>query len=266
MERPMTHPELREMLGLYALGALETNAAAALEVHLQGCAACVEELADLEETTGELARVARPVTPSPDVTRRILEAPRSEPRRPVDRLPAAAARDVRRERRAGSMPLPHRRLVPVAAGVAVAAVLAVLVVSHVDLRRRLDRTSETLARGRELLDFMSSPHVVTVSLAATESMPAARALVSLDRRAGRVVFLAFNLPPPPAGQVYQLWAISEGVRPAAVFSPETPGPTLFQGQWLSEGAEIPHFGVTLEPSPGVPDPTGKMLLFGPARG
>ena len=166
----MTHADLREMLGLYALGSLDAHDTVALEAHLQGCTVCREELADLQESADELARVVRPEPPSPEVTRRILEAPRSEPRRPPIRLTAEPSIGIGRPRRSGTAPRPRWRLVRVAASVAVAAVLVMLVRSNINLSGRLDRASSTLARGRELLEFIASPNVVTTSLAAVESL------------------------------------------------------------------------------------------------
>jgi hypothetical protein len=163
-----------------------------VEAHLDACEACFAELVDLEDAVVELARAAPPRMPSRDVTGRILDVP---------------SRPVMRERRRRTWPL--RTLM----GGAVAAVLAVLVVSQVSLRRRLDRATGMLAQGRQLLDFMSSPDVVTIALAPTASAPDARALVSFDRRSRRVVVVSHDLPPPPAGEVYQLWLIADGVRP-----------------------------------------------------
>jgi anti-sigma-K factor RskA len=258
----MTHPELRDMLGLYALGALEGEDAAALEAHLRDCRTCLEELGDLQEAAAELARAARPISPSVEVTRRILDATRSEPqlaavRPPAERPPGR----VRAPLRLG-VPRPRRRLLPVAARIAVAAVIVVLVVSQIDLLRRLDRALSMLARGRELIEFIASPEVTTVPLVATEAMPGGRAFVAYGRRSGRVVLFAFNLPRPPADQVYQLWVIAEGVRPGLVFSPDARGATLLHDQWSPEQRQPPLFAITLEPSTGAREPTGEILLLG----
>jgi anti-sigma-K factor RskA len=258
----MNHSDVRDMLGVHALGALEAREAEAIEAHLDHCDACLAELVELEEAAAELVGAVPPLTPSPDVTRRILDAAPSEsPRRVVG--PAGA--DARGRWRP-SFPRGGRRrdvrTLRVAAGIAVAAVLVALVVSQVSLYQRLERASAMLAHGRELLEFMSSPDVVTVALAAAESMPDARALVSYDRRSGRVVVLASGLPAAPPGEVYQLWLIADGVRPGGVFSPDRRGGTVLHARWSPEPGDALLFAVTLEPSPGMPYPTGKNILLG----
>src|SRR5438552_9355146 len=125
----MTHPELRDLLALYALGALDSEASAELGLHLEGCATCREELAELEDASAALALAAEPVEPSAQVTRRILAT--SPPRlAPVRRLPVR-----------GRFRLRLRRL---AIGAAVAAAV-ILAVSEVTLLRRLDRAHRMLS-------------------------------------------------------------------------------------------------------------------------
>jgi anti-sigma-K factor RskA len=253
MERPMKHAELQELLGLYALRALEPPDVAALEAHLEACRSCRAELAGLEDAAAELAWAAGPVEPSAAATRRILDVPRFEP------VPAPRA-----ARRPAPAPRPRRwRLVSWAASVAVAVVVGILVVSQIKLLDRLDRALYMLSRGRDLLEFIASPEVTTVALTAGESVPRARAFASYHRRSGRVILFAFNLPPPPEGQLYQLWLISDGFRPAAAFAPDALGGTVLQAEWPPERRELPLlFAITLEPSAGAGEPTGDILLLG----
>jgi anti-sigma factor RsiW len=51
------HRELRELLGVYALGHGDADARAAVRAHLDGCAACRAELAELTPLAGRLADV-----------------------------------------------------------------------------------------------------------------------------------------------------------------------------------------------------------------
>ena len=81
-----------------------------------------------------------------------------------------------------------------------------------------------------------------------------------------MVFTASNLPPLPAGRVYQLWVASpDGQRMSAGLLTWTDkagnGYTLIKcpetlSRWQS-------FGVTEEPSGGSQTPTGSRLLGGP---
>jgi len=256
----MTHDEAHELFGLHALSALEATDAEALAGHLALCAACRDEAADFEHSAAELGRLVPSLVPSADATRRILRA--ADAGRPFSAAPSRADGALRAVR-VGPR---RRRPLPLVAGLGVAAVIAGLVVSQWMLRTRLDEALSTIARGRDLLRFIGSPDVRTVTLA-SEYFPDARAFVSYDRGSGRLVVVAFGVPPPPEGQVYQLWAISEGIRPAAVFAPDARGGALVRDRGAPERIDAPLFAITLEPAPGVPEPTGTMLFLGgpPAR-
>ncbi|MEJ7651094.1 MAG: zf-HC2 domain-containing protein [Nakamurella sp.] len=93
-----THRELRESLGWLAIGRVEDAERSRLEAHLDGCAACRAELADLVATTGRLALVDpdrlddQPAPPADLGDRVITAALRSgHPRRRTGWLVAAAA-------------------------------------------------------------------------------------------------------------------------------------------------------------------------------
>ncbi|WP_432496905.1 anti-sigma factor family protein [Kineococcus gypseus] len=111
------HRELREMLGLHALGLLPPQDRVRLEAHLDGCAACRAELAELAPLAGDLrlvdpARLPGPPAPPRELGERVLDAVRGES---VLRE-ARERREARRSRR-------RAVLVPLASAAA-AAVLA----------------------------------------------------------------------------------------------------------------------------------------------
>ena len=51
----MSHEEIEELLGAYALDAVEPNVAAIIEAHLEGCVRCAIEVAQHHEVAGLLA-------------------------------------------------------------------------------------------------------------------------------------------------------------------------------------------------------------------
>ena len=115
------HRELREMLGAFALGALDEAEAVALRAHLDGCAACRAELEDLAPLAADLRLVDPARTPGPAAPPRELG---------VRIAGAVAAESVLREhrdRRSARRGRLRGVLVPVAAA-AVAAVVTALVV------------------------------------------------------------------------------------------------------------------------------------------
>jgi len=60
MERGLTHRELQELLGAYALDAVDPDEAAAVEEHVASCPRCRAELAEHRETAAMLASVGAP--------------------------------------------------------------------------------------------------------------------------------------------------------------------------------------------------------------
>lgn len=94
------HRGLRELLGAYALGHLAAAERDAVRAHLDGCAACRAELAELEPLVGLLGAVdpehfETPPHPPAGLGLRIREAVASEARGGVVRLPARRARALR---------------------------------------------------------------------------------------------------------------------------------------------------------------------------
>ena len=91
------HRELRELLGSYALGHLEGAERDRLRAHLDGCADCRAELADLAPLAARLAAVDPDAldetpTPPPDLGARVLARIAEEQRRQVVPLRRAAVR------------------------------------------------------------------------------------------------------------------------------------------------------------------------------
>src|SRR5205814_116823 len=81
-----------------------------------------------------------------------------------------------------------------------------------------------------------------------------------NARAGGLL-VAADLPPPPAGKVYELWAIAGGKPlPAGLFTVDAEGKGSLAVAPLSGVATVEVFAVTLEPAEGVQSPTGAMYL------
>jgi anti-sigma-K factor RskA len=101
------------------------------------------------------------------------------------------------------------------------------------------------------LEMGSDTNMVVVKMLGVEKHPGNRATVYWDRRSKDVYLMANNLPAPPAGKQYQLWAIVDG-RPvdAGLLNWE-------QGNMLSPIKNIPNaqaFAITLEKEGGSPKP------------
>ena len=121
MSTPQEHRRLRELLGAYALGALAGQEAAGLRAHVDGCAPCRAELAEIAPLAEDLRGVdpdALSQLPAPpaDLGERI--------RQRVAQEDALVRARTRRDQRAGQARQRTRRLASVAAAVAVLAAVA----------------------------------------------------------------------------------------------------------------------------------------------
>jgi anti-sigma-K factor RskA len=87
------HPETRNLLGPYVMGALEPQEEREVEDHLEGCASCREEAQDLRLAHERLVDLAYTTeAPPPDLKDRVVAGiPRREARRRVPSWLAAVA-------------------------------------------------------------------------------------------------------------------------------------------------------------------------------
>jgi len=284
------------MLAAHALGALDGAEARELAAHLEGCAECRAELESWNETAAALAYMAPPVEPSAGLRSRILESIHAEGAKPVTR--SAVKRDNGKaanvavessQAESNVVPLvkPARRAWSTASMVgAIAASLALVALAVslfvlwnrynttqqevARLSARLNQTQEELAREREqrahereAIALITQPDARMATLAGTEIASNAHAKFVFDRKTGRAMLMADNLPAAPAGKAYQLWFIAEGKSPmpGQVFTPDASGHAEMRDEVPAEARNATIFAITLEPSEGVAAPTGPKYLL-----
>jgi anti-sigma-K factor RskA len=284
------------MLAAHALGALDGAEARELAAHLEGCAECLAELESWNETSAALAYTAPLVEPSAGLRSRILESIHAEgakpvPRSAVKRDNGKAANVAVESSQAESNVVPfvkpaRRRSLIVSEPIALAASLALvaLVVLLLVLWNRYNTTQQEMARlsarlnqtqgelarereqrahEREAIALITQPDARMATLAGTEIASNAHAKFVFDRNTGRAMLMADNLPPAPAGKAYQLWFIAEGKSPmpGQVFTPDASGHAEMRDEVPAEARNATIFAITLEPSDGVPAPTGPKYLL-----
>lgn len=265
------HDELRELARLAPLGALLPEEQRRVALHAAGgCEECSAALREGDEALEVLALAAPPLAPSPRAREALLG---SLGRAPVRRAPG---RQVPPRRRASG-----QRFAAVAAGLALAlsaGSLALVWREARDLRRALDdadaRASERIAAEAQSREALAArvgsfeqtletrvANSVSLALAGDASFGAANARVVMDAAGQQVLLLASRIPPLPAGRTYQLWVIVSGSpRSLGVFAPDPEGRVVYVG---SEPLELPtgvKAAVSIEPSGGVPQPTGPIVL------
>jgi len=234
------HGRWADAAGSYLLGALPEDEHEAYEAHLIACAECREEIDDLAPAAHALPASVAPVTPPPALKARIM----AEVEREASLLAAAGPEADRvsappaRRRRRWSLALP--RLAPIATA---AALLIIGAGAGIGALQLGDDGTRTV--------------VATVD---TARAPEAGAELERDGRSATLV--AYNLPAPPAGRVYQVWLKRSGQR-----APE-PTSVLFTPNGDGEAtASVPGdldavdaVMVTDEPAGGSTRPTRTPLL------
>lgn len=262
--------ELHELTGAYALDALPEDEQARFEEHLESCAACRREVAELQAAVagvGELLEQAPPAGLKERVLADIDQVPQEAPRAPAAHAePGAPPPTAPEAPSAGEGPSPGDELGARRAarrpwwaglqGVA-AAVVAVLVVGLGTVIVNLyDRIDELETASSQVTEVLSAPDADTITVEG-EAGSSARVVVSASR--GEAVFLADGMDQVSAEQTYELWLIDDaGAEPAGLFDVDEQGRAtqVLTGDLESAAA----IGVTVEPAGGSPQPTSDPVM------
>lgn len=259
-----SHDDLKAHAGAYVLGSLDPDERASFETHLADCRDCAAEVRALGGVVDALARSVPQRTPRPELRQRVLGAFGAQ--RQTQMTPRVSG--VRQW-------LPLAALVVLAVGIGVYA--ARLQVRVTVLEERLEQAllqasaAETAvadarrvnAELQSAMGVLAAPDLVRIDLAGQAPAPQATARALWSRARG-MVFTASNLPPLPAGQVYQVWVLPAAQAPisAGLLTPDPGG----AGQtYFNTPPDIPPptaVAVSIEPAGGVPAPTGAIYLVG----
>jgi anti-sigma-K factor RskA len=101
---------------------------------------------------------------------------------------------------------------------------------------------------------LSSPDYQAIALAGTDVSPESAARVFWNPGAEQLYLSPGNLPEPPTGKQYQLWAIVDGSPVSAGVFEVAPDAASLQAL-ASQIAQASAFAITLEPRGGSPSPT-----------
>ncbi len=248
MDRAMSHDEIAERLGAYALDAVDPDEAVVIEAHIAECPRCTAELAQHHEVAALLAnagsdasvelwdqiaaRLDPPGDPPPTAT--VLDAALA------DALPRRLSRRHRRARwtAAGAI------------GAIAAAVIALLALQVGHLNNRIDQFDQqpVSAAVQAALD---TPGARTVALTSTSPTRTTLADIVVMPSGSGYVFHT-RLHPLTSDETYQLWGIEKsrtislgllGNRPAEVAFTE------------GHGTPIVTYAVTAEVAGGAVAPT-----------
>jgi hypothetical protein len=222
MGRELNHSELRDLLGAFALDAVDDDERQAVERHLVECRPCRVEVSEHREVAGLMASGWAPAPEG--VWQRIASALEEAP--PAMRLPQVVSLDAERGRRRPSRGGPFRIAVAVGAAAAV-AVVALLGVKIIDTSERVNELAaapqgDSLARAAEAA--ARRPDARMVALRSADGRAAAEAVLLED---GTGYLVRNELPALPSGRTYQLWAVVGTSKISVGVLGSTPGPAAF---------------------------------------
>jgi len=224
--------QILELLPDYALGCLSPEETAMVEEHLPRCRQCRAQLASWQEVTGSLALGVAQRDPPADLESRLMARLREPGRR----------RDVPR-----AFQVRHPVL---------AAVASVLIV--------------VLAAGNVVFWVrQSSPHstvtssLITVFLTGTSDARDAYGTMVIDRDDNHGIMAVRGLTPLDPSRTYQLWLIRGGERRSGgVFAVNPDGYGSLQITVPADFNGFTSVGISVEPAPGSPAPTGPRVMKG----
>jgi anti-sigma factor RsiW len=264
----MTHDEIAELLGAYALDAVDDDERAAVEAHLEVCPRCRAEVEEHTEVAGLLAQGGGPAPegvwgriadsleePPPELrlapVARAAEAPPTADRAPGPGVAPGAGADVVRLDDRRRWP---RRLAAVAA-VAAAVLVAVLGLEVRDQADRIDELQVALDDpARAALDAaLVQPDTRRVELAVADGTATIEGAVTAD---GVGYLRADALPDLGEGRTYQLWGLG-GDAPVSL---GTIGADPAVVTFRAEGWE--QFAVSAEDAGGSVAPTSDPVAVG----
>jgi len=275
-----------EDLVLYSMQSLPAGETAAAARHLEECAECARQLA---EVSGDLALLSLSVDqqPLPEGARnRFMSRIAAELQTAAESQTAAApiaAQAIATPPKPEPARVIHevkpRRswfpiLIPWAAAFALLALAGYLGNQNQRLNQLLNgdkgqiaQLSAEAARAQEVFDTLTSPAAKQVTLTEGKGAPAPTGRTSYLAGKGALVFIGNNLKPIPEGKAYELWVIPADGKapiPAGVFRPDDHGSASVVLPNLPQGVPAKAFGVTIENAEGSPSPTSPIVLSGAA--
>jgi anti-sigma-K factor RskA len=236
---------VRDLLELYALGALEPEERVGVNEHLQtDCRRCAESL-------GRALALNAAVLAS---------------------VPEAAPPGALRKRVVGLTQPERTSWLWQAAGGLAAALAVVAVWLGIDSRRKTDLIAEGQRERAVLERQLGSAHAALSFLQHPETRPASgtrdpgqpSGTYFVNPRNG-VLLIASRLPQLRPGQTYEMWVIPKGQapRPAGLFRPDEGGGAVHLQPGPVDATAVQALAITVEPEGGSTAPTTTPMLVSP---
>lgn len=224
MRPELSHEELQELLGVYSLDAVPMDERVEVEAHLAGCPRCRAEVAEHLEIAALLAGGG---APAPDGVWDRIAAELEE---------GPAVPDISRARvRDHPESVGWVRALAAAAAVIVIGALGLKVIEQ---DRKLDRV-EAVVEGegiaRAAAGAVFNPEAIPLSLTSRDGGIEVDAVLLPD---GSGFLVRDSLRALPAGETYQLWALTDGDPISAGVLGRDPGVSAFSVAPATKGLAI----------------------------
>lgn len=220
----MTHEELRDEYGAFALGVAEEGVRIEIAEHLgRKCDECTAGVRQALSMVAVMSGAVATAEPPSRLRRRVMDMVRREPKRnwALGLIPWATA-----------------------------AILALTLVSAGLTGRGTRKDKEALSRLEQALSVLNDPEAKDVSFG--DPKAGGRVLVSPSRG---VVLIAAHLPKLERDRIFQMWVIpvQGNPIPAGTFLSEADDTAIYFRPGAVKGAAA--IAVTVEPAGGSPQPT-----------
>jgi anti-sigma factor RsiW len=249
MGRELSHRDLEELLGAYALDAVEGDEAVSLSAHLESCPRCRNEVIEHREVAAMLAfgGASAPEGLWDRIASSLEEAP---PELDMSRI-VRGAEGMGGMRGAGGVGAGWwRRSVRMRTAVTLASAAAVVIAGLGIEVQRLDHRYHSLSTAvsrqdvdRTVARAASDPNAREVALRSFDGSVAAKAFVNSD---GESVVDFRSLPALPADKEYQLWALEGSAKVSVRLLGARPSVAAFRS-----GSKVQALAITAEHAGGV---------------
>jgi hypothetical protein len=253
--------EVRELAGVYVLGALEEWERQSVAAHLASCPEAHREIEDLGGVVPALASLVEPVSAPGTLKGRVMAAVAAEAgSAPAPVRPAGVVRPVPAARRF-ELRLPTLGAwLPRAAALAAVVLIVVLGAATVLTQSRAIEAEQRAALLADAIAAYTSPDAAVATLSGTGPAAGATGFAAFPVE-GPGYLVLVGLPPAPTGRTYQAWYLVNGQPSSAgLLTVGSDGYAILSGVQPMPGADT--IALTLEIAGGVDQPSGPPVVTG----
>lgn len=244
----MNCDELRDHYELYAMGLAEEPERSEIREHVaRGCEVCMRELKQARALMAVIGGTREPAAPPRQLRNRILASVGAEPRRTIWWGPIWGATAVAAICAAFAAVYFHGREREYA-------------VELLAAQEQVRNQTIDLTRLNEAFAILNGPETTEAVFGQGQAQPP-KGKVFVNAAQG-VLLIASNLPPAPAGRIYEMWLLPKAGNPApaGLFQSRTDGTALYVRRGPVDLNATGAVAVTIENEGGAPQPTSQPLI------